>query len=443
MSMMVRNTHRTLRLTLPMEEAFLRLAPAFVSQGAVGLGLDAEAAEEMALAAEEVMAYLVRLGGGTGTEVDIRCLAGSHYIQTDISFPVDAANLRAFNMTATVSLDDQSGLDEMGLLIASRLADRFRISHRPDGKPELSLIKEFSYPEILVDHFEECHPLASFSLIEPDPGQLKWFLGLVQQICPATTYPWDFLYPGKIIDMAAAGEYRLRLAVSPTGEIGGGIVWRWEGLKTVEMFGPYIFHPQTTAAMARGLMDACIVNVARSSAQVLINRMPPAALPAGYLEPLGTISMSVADGAPQRLSWYFRELHEDMGAVSWVHPDLHDYLAAEYRRLVFPREIRPVAASGEAGQPFSVLSAEMDRRLGRVELRPIWPGADRRENLQNHLAMIGQAGLAHVFFAMDLGLSWQCEFTPDLLALGFTPRLVLPHAGCGDLLLFELFLQTA
>ncbi|EKD40005.1 MAG: hypothetical protein ACD_75C00207G0001 [uncultured bacterium] len=79
----------------------------------------------------------------------------------------------------------------------------------------------------------------------------------------------------------------------------------------------------------------------------------------------------------------------------------------------------------------------MDRRLGLATLRPIWPGADRLENLKSHLHLMHREGLISVFFEMDLGSSWQAEFTPALLGLGFTPRILLPHAGTGDLLIFE------
>ncbi|EKD39323.1 MAG: hypothetical protein ACD_75C00439G0001, partial [uncultured bacterium] len=224
---MLRKTNRSLFLKIPAEEAFIRLAPVFVGQGAMGLGLDEAAADEMSLAAEEVMAYLVR-AGSPGGEVEVRCFAGSHYVQTDFSFPLENLGLRAFNMTATVNLDDESGMDEMELLIASRMADQFRISRRANGNPELTLIKEFSYPEIAGDVAAEVHPLSGFSIKEPDSGQIKWFLRLVNHLCHASVFPRDFLTPGKIVDMAAAGDYQLLVAMGPAGEIGGGIAWRWE-----------------------------------------------------------------------------------------------------------------------------------------------------------------------------------------------------------------------
>ncbi len=434
---MLKKSPHILVVHVPAEEGFIRLVPSFVEQAATGLGLDAEAAEEYALAAEEVMAYLTKVGA-PGSTIEIRCFAGSHYVQADFTFPAENLGLRSFNMTASLHLDDEAGLEEMGLLIASRLADRFRISRRTNGNPELTLIKEFSYPEMVDDEVGELKSVCRFTLQEPDAAQIKWFLRLVHHSQPASAYPGDFLFPGKIVDMAKAEDYRLLVAVGPSGEIGGGIVWKYEGLKTIELFGPYIFHVQTPADMARELMDACISSVARTSAQVLINRMPTPALPDGYLEPLGTIGQTGADGVLQRVAASFREMHEDMGAVAWVHPELVDFLAEEYRRFFFPREIRAVAAEGEAGEAYSVLSAEMDRRLGKVTMRPIWPGADRLENLTNHLNMFEHEGLHSIFFEMDLGLAWQAEFTPELLRLGFSPQLILPHAGAGDLVIFEL-----
>ena len=177
----------------------------------MGLGLDQEAAEELALAAEEVMAYLVRIGS-PGSEVEVRCLAGSHYVKVDFSFPLKDLELRAFNITTVLNLDDEAALDDMGLLIASRLSDRFRIALHPNGNPELSLIKEFTYPEIAEEARETSKPLSHFSLQEPDQGQIKWFLRLVNHSYAASTFPRDFLYPGKIVDMAAAGDYGLLLA---------------------------------------------------------------------------------------------------------------------------------------------------------------------------------------------------------------------------------------
>jgi hypothetical protein len=85
-----------------------------------------------------------------------------------------------------------------------------------------------------------------------------------------------------------------------------------------------------------------------------------------------------------------------------------------------------------------VLSAEFDRSQKIVTLRPIHPGADADKNMANHLKLFVEESLRSVFFEMDLAQPWQTEFTPALLKNGFTPRLVLPYAGQGDLVIFQL-----
>jgi hypothetical protein len=62
---------------------------------------------------------------------------------------------------------------------------------------------------------------------------------------------------------------------------------------------------------------------------------------------------------------------------------------------------------------------------------------DARKNLLAHLALFRQEGLAGVFFEMDLGLPWHAEFTAPLLDTGFSPRLVIPYGGDGDILVFQ------
>jgi hypothetical protein len=431
---MANKPKRPLFLKMPIAEAFIPLAAAFVGHGAKGLGLDGEAAEELALAAEEVVAYIAQIVG-PGREVEIRCFAESHFIEADISLPVRNLQLRAFNMTSTVSTDDEVCLDQMGLLIASRMTDRFRISREGGGNLLLTLTKEICYPEIdLSAPKEGTKALSQYSLRTPDAARIKWFVRLVNQCYPATQFPKEFRYPGKVVDMAAAGDYHLLLADGPTGEIGAGLAWKWEGLKTVEIFGPYIFHPESHPDMARDLLETCIASVARTSALVLINRMPTPELPEGYLEAL----RSNADSSSESPQACFRLMHEDMGTVIWSHPDLTGFLQNEYRRLVFPRDIQVVGLDGEAGESFSVLSAEMDRDLGRATLRPIWPGADCEENLAGHVALLRQEAFGSIFFEMDLGNARQAEFTPGLLKLGFVPRMILPYAGIADLVIFEL-----
>ncbi|MFH2046827.1 MAG: hypothetical protein ABIK92_16985 [Pseudomonadota bacterium] len=434
---MLRKPDKKLLIKIPVEGAFIPLAVSFVELAAKGLGLDEEAAQELSLAAEEVIAYLTGIGI-SGQDVVIQCSAGSHFIKTEFSLPVQNIQLHAFNMTAKVSTEDEACLDQMGLLIASRMTDRFRISRPADGNLELTLVKLLRYPEIKEEtDIQTPKALTTFSIQTPDSAQIKWFVRMVNQFYPAKLFPVDLRYPGRVVDMAAAGDYHILLANGSTGEIGGGLAWKWEGSKTIEVFGPYIFNTNSHPEMARELMETCIGNIAKTPALALISRMPTPQLPEGYLEILGSLNALGPDGGAP-LTALFRLMHEDSGSVVWAHPDLVGFLQSEYRRLVFLREIQTVLSDGEAEEPFSVLSAETDRHLAVTTLRPIWYGKDCEKILADHVKLLRQESMSAIFFEMDLGLSWQTGFTPGLLKLGFIPRMIIPYAGKADLVIFEL-----
>ncbi len=435
---MQQKTDKLLVLKMPAEEGFVPLVTSYVRHAAKGLGMDRETSEKLGLAAEEVVGYLARTEAA-GREITVGCKAGSHYIETTISLPVQNMHLRAFNMTATINSEDESALDQLGLLIASRMADRFCIARSAGGNLVLTLSKELQYPELeTATPAKAPSAVHDFALQVPDSALIKWFVHLVHQCYSPSQYPMDFRYPGKIVDMWAAGDYQILLAVGDNGEIGGGMLWKWSGEKMVEFFGPYVFHGDSHPEMARELLDGCISKVARTSALVLICREPTAQLPEGYLERLGTLPGGDAGDGQQEQNSCFRLMHEDMGTVVWSHPDLVDFLQNEYRRLVFPRDLQQSVSEGEAQEPHSVLSVETDRRLGAATIRSLWPGKDCEENLAEHVALLRKEKLAPIFFEMDLGVAWQSGFTPGLLKLGFSPRLLLPYGGTADLVIFAL-----
>ena len=59
------------------------------------------------------------------------------------------------------------------------------------------------------------------------------------------------------------------------------------------------------------------------------------------------------------------------------------------------------------------------------------------KNIADHSALFAEEELDNIFFVMDLGKSWQAAFAPALLQNGFTPRLLLPYGGKGDLLVLQ------
>ena len=424
-------------IRLPTEKAFLPLATSFVEKGAVALGLGEKEALALTLAAEEIFSYLSHVAP-QGQTIGIRCTSHVYLVLVDFLISWPDFNLRPFNLTASISPEDEESIQEMGLLIASRFVDRLFFKEEAGKGIELSLCKEKIYPET-GGHPEPLSgpPLSGFSIRTPLAEELKAFAPMVFHRYPPGLVPGAFRFAGKVVDMVAGGEYQAAVAAGGSGEIGGGILWHWAGLKTVECFGPYVLGRTPDPPMAEALLDACLGAIAKTHALGLLVRLPTEELPKERFEALGSLTLRDRDGERRNVTAYFRQIHEDLGASSWCHPELEPFLRGEYGRLVLPREIRPVRDMGERQNRFSVFSAEMDRSQASVTLRPLRSGTDAEKNLLDHLTLFRRESMVNVFFEMDLGQSWQALFAPGLLKQGFRPRLILPYAGEGDIVVFQ------
>jgi len=417
---------------------FLPLVTSFVELSAGAFGLGKKEALGLTLAAEEIFTHLCGIMGAKGGEVRVRCRTHGHYVRTDFSFPAMDFDVRAFNLTARVSPADDRCEDEMGLVLASRAVDRLHVTHARERGLRLTLIKEKAYPKTEWDVPLSSRPLQQFSIRPPEREELKVFALLTGKYYRRQDLPGFFDYPGKLVDMVGGAEYHALAALGPAGEIGGGILWCWAGSKTVEFYGPYVFEQEPHTRMRNALLDAAISTIARTPAVGLLNRCPPPDFPQDYFEPLGGIPLLSEDGTVLEQRAWFRLMHEDPGAVAWVHPELEKFIRGEFKRLVLPREVRMVRDEGETANAHSLLSADFDRPQKTVTLKPVWPGRDAGENVAGHVALLRCEGLRDVFFGLDLGQSWQAVFTPHVLVHGFVPRLLLPYAGEGDVVVFQL-----
>jgi anti-sigma regulatory factor (Ser/Thr protein kinase) len=419
------------------EEVYLPLVTAFVENAARCYGLADEEALGLTLAAEEVFVHLCRVAIAAGGPLEVHCSGGGYYVETAFVFQSEALDLRAFNLTTTISAEDELSLDGMGLVIASRFVDRFNLSREKGQGVRLTLIKEKSYPLHDNDESFSARPVSEFSLRPPSPEEVK-FIGHLARIGYSNCFiPDFFLYPGKLADMIATGGYQAVAAFGSAGEIGGAMLWRWIGQKMVECFGPYVFNQPSDSTIPEALVEGCIGGIARTRAVGLVNTCPTPQLPEHHFERLGSLDLHMEDGTRTSMPIWFRLMQEDAGSVVWTHPEFHDYLQREYRRLVLPREIRLARNAGESLPKHSVLSPEFDRNQGRVILRPMWSGADAAENIGQHLMLLQQEGIRNILFALDLGHAWQADFVPGLRDHRFEPCCVLPYAGEGDVLLFQ------
>ena len=424
-------------------EAFLPVVRSFVETAAVALGMEESEALGLTLASEEVFLHLIRIVLKSGEKVEISCTNGGYYVRVDFMFSAPDIDLRAFNLNATVSFDDDAGLDEMGLVLASRSVDRFAVTRMDGARLKLTLLKEKAYPSFEGPPPALPKPMDDCAVRPPNPEELKLFAHLVKTCYQEQTLPEVFSYPGKLVDMVAGANYGAAVAAGKTGEIGGGMFWHRTGEKAVECFGPYLFNQEKSGpAISGALLESCIGAVARTSAIVLVNRFAIPGFAGEDFEPLGSVRVRAKEGGFLRREAWFRLIHEDPGGIAWTHPELEDFLSREYGRLVLPREMRHVTNDGERQSGNSVISTTFDRSQASATLRPIWFGTDFRKNLGQHLELLRHEGVPNIFFTLDAGISWQAAFTPGLLQNGFRPCLVFPCAGSGDVVLFQ-FQETA
>ncbi|MBI4773718.1 MAG: hypothetical protein HY788_05975 [Deltaproteobacteria bacterium] len=427
---------RQLRLTAPAELDFLSTVTSMVENAAQTYGLDSEGSLKLVLAAEEIFAYLCHNGRPEDT-MHIECSDYGYYVRVDMVLPVQPLNMEAFNLAARFSPDSDSDLKDLGLLIAGRSVDRLQMEDEYPAGVRLILIKEKSYPEGEEILASEPSPFGSFFIRAPEPEEIKIFAALIRRTYDSAQAPSYVRFPGKMADMVAGGEYRVLIAVSPNAVIGGGIFWRYMGSDMVESFGPYVFHQEPGAPMAEHLLDGCIGSIARSEAVGLLSRYFTAQLPAGYFETLGSMTYCLPNKTSLSREILYRQLKEDPGRRVWAHPGLKRFLEEQYRRLFLARDILLVQNQGERHPAHSVLAAEFDRPQHTVTLRPIWAGTDAAENVSRHVQLLKRESLCTLSFELDLGKAWQAEFTPSLLDNGFVPRLVLPHAGVADVVVFQ------
>jgi hypothetical protein len=404
-----------------------------VEQSALVFGMPGRDALALTLAAEEVFNYLCVQ---TDVKESVRavCKNGIYYVQIDFIFPRSNLDLRAFNLAADLDLEDDSQLEEMGLLIAARSVDRMFISDEPGQLMILTLYKEKSYPAMEDQAPRTVEERTRFFIKPPDNEDLKSFCQLAAaSLTEAGELPPFMSYPGKFVDMIRSGEYDAALAFDERQADAGGIVWRARARKTVEVYGPYLL--AKAEGMPEALIEYCLEQTGRSEAVGVINRSGAADLGKQYFEELGTVVNYQADGMSRKTTAYYRQLCEDPGQRIWTHIDLLPYLQSEYQRLFLPRDLRVVSNMGEQSNRHSVFSAELGSK--QAILRPLLSGEDTAANLTRHLQLLSREKIMNIFFEIDLGVAWHAGMVPALLERGFKPCLILPYAGQGDLLLMQ------
>ncbi len=432
---MMHECDQPLFLRVPSDETFLPVATGFAERVGAALGLAHGEGLALRLATEEIFAHLCQAVSSADC-IEMIGSGGGYFVELAFVFR-GRIPLRAFNLTATVCLDDECGLEEMGLLLASRSVDRFQVRKEAQGRIQLSLVKEKAYPPAPAEPLPPLAASASYCLREPAGETLKLFSRRVLERYPDQLLPDFFSYPGKVVDMVIRGDFQALLAIDDKAQVVGGITWHRATPRLIEFFGPYDFAARSFPALKEDLLEAFLMAVGKSDAVGVYCRLPAESIPETHFERLGSLDLYGAERRHGAVPVFFRQIQEDPGTAVWAHPDLEQFLIAAYGRLFLPRRIEPVRAMGEAMEKNSVFSARMDRSQQLVMLRAIQLGADLEENLRDHVRLVRREAFNNLFFELDLGVPWQAHLVPALLGNGFVPRLVVPYGGESDLVIYQ------
>lgn len=412
-------------------------AISFAEEAAVICGFGKQEVLDMVLAAEEIFIYLCH-NVGSGENVEMISTEGSYYLQMDFVFSQDEINLRAFNLTYKPSYEKEEDMAEVGLLLASRRVDQLRLIRETNRLLRLVVIKEKQY--FSTEETQEIFPTAAdrYTVRLAAPKEVELFGRMSLRSFEMNVVPPFFKQPGKLVDMVDSGDYTCAVAADEQGHLFGGILWRNCEMKTTECYGPYSFLPPDEKDLGAELLECCLKYVAKTSAVNLINRYRGGRLPQGYFDELGSYSDYKNDNSSSVQTVFFRQLREDPCAEVWASPQLDDFLLQEYRRLVLPRDVTFVTEKNMPNlSEYSVLTTDLQRGQNAAMLCILWPGKDLEQNIADHVTLFEEGNWKNISAEVDLGLPWQAGFTAALLKNGFMPRLILPHAGQGDVVLFR------
>lgn len=429
---------RRASLTIDLNPAFTSLVLDFAVGTARAFGMTDGDVAKVRLASEEIFGYLCR-AGKAGQGFGVEAASSIYEMELKFVFAPYTFDPYAFNLSARVGADEQ-GIENLGLLIASRSADRFSMSYSQGGAITLVLVKEKTYAGP-GECREQVRPLTTFALKVPDAEIVKRFAAAACSRYLDITFPAGFRFPSKLADMAASGDYRFLVATG-TGaegaEIAGGLIWQPFGRNMIQFYGPYIFDQPLAADIAVSLTEQFLGAVAKTDAIGVISQYTTSYLPEEHFEALGSIDHYLGEGNKETRRFYYRQLREDAGSYVWADASLTPFLQDAYAHLALPRHILGISDDEQYVDLHSVFSVRFDRPLNSVTIQPVLDGQDRGRNVADHIALLEQEGLRNIFFRIDIGIAWQSRLSSVLCENGFVPALLVPYGGeQGDVVIFQ------
>ena len=418
---------------IPFNMTFLPLAMEFIDKGARGFGYNDRETGGLVLAMEELFSFYVRQGA-LGSAVEIELEDQGYRLALTISFRMANPDMRAFNLTWNVNPDSEESLDMLGPMIAARSVSSLRLDFGSDERVVLRMTRDRIY--LLADPVALPPPdiAGMLRLGDPAPDDLRHFAAMVTA-SGALFIPSFLARPGMAADMFAAGHLNAILATRGDW-IMGGLLWRPLTDSCLELYGPYLFIDDPDDQMLTLLLDEAVGRISRTNCRGFLRRQGVLAGHERFFDLLGELELSGISGAAQS-TYYYRQLKEESGGVVYCGGALAGFLNAQYERLCLPRQLRATALDISRLRDASVLAVELEYARSLAIIRPLCAGKDMAANLAAHLDLLRGEGIGNFQVEINTGRSEDMAFAEALETTGFAPRLLIPDAGQGDLVIYS------
>jgi hypothetical protein len=424
-----------LSLRVLRDTRYVPAAAALAANAGEAFGFGEKEQSYLRLSVEDGLGYLCAVADAD-EPIEIEMRGDVHCMQLRFRCSLKESNLRVLNLTAKPPVENGEATRDLELFTVSRIADRVWLAWEPNGQVSLSIVIDRIYAEPTQPHAGNISPAFDWRIEPASPESIQTAAAIAVAHCTEQQYPAFFRFPGQAADVIASGDWQAALAVTSGSEVAGVVLWTRNNSRMVELRGPLLFPQSQPPAMAAGLIEHVIRNVARTTAIGIVNRSTGlASAPAGF-EVLGTLAACGAEASTVD-TFSFRGLVEDAGTSVFCHPELERFLRHEYARLVLPRKLHLTARAERNVGGSSVLICDFRAGGREVLLRPVMFGPDACQNLLEHQRWLHERGVDFVLVELDLGVPWQTAMAPILLETGFSPRMVIPYGGRSDTVLFQ------
>lgn len=425
--------HKRITARMPFAAPFLPLAMGLAENGSRGFGYGDKESAGLVLAMEELFSFYSGQVSA-GAEVEIELEDQDYRLALSLSFPIANPDLRALNLTWHVTPDSEESLNTLGPMIAARSVSSLRLDFGDREKVVLRMTRNREYAPAGTVALPPVDIDGSLRLCDPTQDDLRHFAAMV--VASGSPFLPQFLsLPGMAADMLACGH--LNAILLQSGDwIVGGVLWQQLSETCLEFYGPYLFTDDPQDKGLTMLLDEAVGRISRSRARGLLRRQGPLPGYERFFDFLGELELCGISGAAAQSTYYYRQLKEESGGVVYCSGALSAFLSDQYDRLCLPRQLRASSIDMNRLRDASVLAVQMDYPRSLAVIRPLCSGKDMAANLNAHLDLLKDEGISNVIFEINTGRSEDTAFADALEQTGFTPRLMIPEAGLGDLVIY-------